>query len=193
MDELAANLLSQLKRSSAPVESKLALFNQLKSNIKHQRVSESAQGPALECIRLAIISQVSTPLVTTGLSALGHFTKRLILQDQVSAIFAPRQNIVGVLLDKLADQKETHRSAASQCLCDLWTAKPEVVEKAIRDGAIGSTHARAKEAGLLWVVKMHNEQGMPFRNFVSPMVECLDHQDGTVRDCAKNALVDLFR
>ncbi|KAB8337296.1 hypothetical protein FH972_021597 [Carpinus fangiana] len=193
MDELAANLLSQLKRSSAPVESKLALFNQLKSNIKHQRVPESAQGPTLECIRLAIISQISTPLVNTGFSALGHFIKRLSLQDQVSAIFAPRQNIVGVLIEKLGDQKETHRSAASQCLCDLWSAKPDVIEKAIRDGAIGSSHARAKEAGLQWVAKMHADQSMPFRNFVSPMVECLDHQDGTVRDCAKIALVDLFR
>lgn len=41
--------------------------------------------------------------------------------------------------------------------------------------------------------QMHDEQQVPFRGFVGPIVECLEDADGTVRDTAKNSLVDLFR
>lgn len=41
--------------------------------------------------------------------------------------------------------------------------------------------------------QMHDEQQLPFRGFVGPIVECLEDADGTVRDTAKNSLVDLFR
>lgn len=154
MDELAQNVLSTLKKSSAPAETKLSVFNQLKSNIKHQRVPESAQGPTLECIRLAIASQTSSSLVSAGFSTLGHLIKRLNLQDQAHAVFTQRSGIVSALLDRLGDAKEPYRTASSQSLCDLWPIRPADVEKAIREGALASSNTRSREAGMHWVVKV---------------------------------------
>lgn len=193
MDELAASTLAALKRSATPAEQQLSALNSLKSSIKHQRVAESAQPIVLECIRVSITSKTSSTLVTAGFATLSHFIKRLHLQEQVSAIFAPRGNILPILLEKLGEQKEAQRSAASQCLCDLWSAKPADIDNAIREKAIQGTNARAKETGMQWVAKMHREQNIPFRVFVSPIVECLDHADGAVRECAKAVVVDLFK
>ncbi|KAL9057094.1 MAG: hypothetical protein Q9162_002528 [Coniocarpon cinnabarinum] len=191
MDELAQNLLASLKKPSLPLDSKLTLFNSLKSNIKHQRVPESAQQPTIECVRIAIASQTSSTLVTTGFSTLSHLIKRLTLQDQVHAIFSPRINVLGALLDRLGDPKENHRSAASQCLVDLWPARPAEVEKTIRESAILGSNVRMKDIGMQWV--MHTEESLPFKSFVPPLVDCLNHADGTIRERAKLTLIDLFR
>ena len=156
MDELAQNLLNTLKKSSASIDTKLNLFNSLKSNIKHQRIPESAQATTVECIRLAITSQTSSTLVITGFSTLSHLIKRLTLQDQVIAVFSPRINILSCLVDRLGDPKEYCRAAALQCLCDLWPARPADVEKAVRDGAVLNTNVRAKESGMQWVVKVRD-------------------------------------
>ena len=40
---------------------------------------------------------------------------------------------------------------------------------------------------------MHTEQALQFKSFVPPLVECLDHADGTIRERAKLSLIDLFR
>lgn len=154
MDEVASNLLATLKKPHASVESKLTLFNSLKSNIKHQRIPESAQGTSLDCVRLAIGSQTSSSLVSTGFSTLGHLIKRLTLQDQVNVIFSSRSQVVPTLLERLGDSRENYRVAASQSLTDLWLSRPDIIEKAVRDGAILSSNARAKEAGMEWVVKV---------------------------------------
>jgi len=154
MDELATNIINTFKRSSTPIEAKLSLFNQLKSHIKHQRVPESAQAPTLECVRLAITSQLSSALVASGFSALGHLIKRLTLQDQMAAVFSQRCNVIPALLERLGDAKESHRLAASQALCDLWPSKPAEIEKMVREGAIIEGHSRAKEAGMQWVTKV---------------------------------------
>ena len=103
MDELAQNVLATFKKASASAESKLTIFNNLKSNIKHQRVPESAQGPTLECVRLAITSQTSSSLVTAGFSTLTHLVKRLSLQEQAHAVFGPRSQIIPALPDRLGD------------------------------------------------------------------------------------------
>lgn len=154
MDELAASLLSTLKRSSAPIEAKISLFNSLKSSIKHQRIPESAQPTTIECIRLTITSQSSLSLVNAGFSALGHLIKRLTIQEQTNALFTSRANLLPLLLEKLGDVREANRIAASQALCDLWPVKQTEVEKVIREGAIQGSNARAKETGMDWVTKV---------------------------------------
>lgn len=154
MDELATNIINTFKRSSTPIEAKLSLFNQLKSHIKHQRVPETAQTPTLECVRLAITSQLSSSLVASGFSALGHLIKRLTLQDQMSVVYSSRCNVIPALLERMGDAKESHRQAASQALCDLWPSKPTEIERVVRESAILEGHARAKESGMLWVTKV---------------------------------------
>lgn len=154
MEELATSLLATLKRSSAPVETKLSLLNSLKSSIKHQRIPETAQPASIECIRIAISTQTSSSLVTAGFATLGHLTKRLIIQDQTSALFSQRSNILPSLLERLGDAREAHRTAAVQALCDLWPVRQVDVEKLIKENAIASTHPRLKEAGMDWVTKV---------------------------------------
>jgi len=192
MDELATSLLATLKRSSVSPETKLASFNALKSQIKHQRVPESAHSAIVECVRLAIVAQTSTALVQTGFSALGHLIKRLTIQEHVDVLFAQRQSLLQALLERLGDVKEGFRSAASAALGELWLVRPTEVEKVVREEAIQSTNARAKEAGMLWVAKMHAEHNLQFRNFVPPMVECLENADGVVRETAKTTIIELF-
>ncbi|KAI9715025.1 MAG: suppressor of tub2 mutation [Chrysothrix sp. TS-e1954] len=193
MEELAQNLLALIKKSSASTETKITQFNNVKSHIKHERVPDNAQAPILECIRLAIVSQTSSSLVTTGFSTLGHLVKRLSLQDQLAVVVSQRSQIIPALIERLGDSKETYRTAALYALEEVWPAKPLEVEKAVRESAIQGSSVRAKEAGMQWVSKMHTEKDLQFKGFVAPLVECLDHADGTVRETAKATLVDLFK
>ncbi len=154
MDEQAATLLATLRKSSTPVEAKLALFNNLKSNIKHLRVPESAQATIFECVKLAIASQTSSSLVSAGFGTLGHLIKRLSLQDQPAVIASQSSKLFPTLLDRLGDPRENHRNAAAQSLSDLWAFNPTEVERLLRDGAMTGTNARAKDETMHWVVKV---------------------------------------
>ena len=158
MDDLATSLVSTLKRSSVSTDVKTAQFNNLKSQIKHQRVPESAQFAIVECVRLAISAQTSTTLVQAGFSALGHLVKRLTIQDQVGVLYAPRHGLLQALVDRLGDAKEGYRTAALQALVDLWPARQAEVERFVREGAIQGSHARGKEAGMQWVTKVMEER-----------------------------------
>lgn len=40
---------------------------------------------------------------------------------------------------------------------------------------------------------MHRDEALPFKAFVPNLVLSLEDSDGTVRDAAKSAIVDLFR
>lgn len=154
MEDQAATLLATLKKSSTPVDTKLTLFNNLKSNIKHLRVPDAAQAPIFDCVRLAIASQNSTALVLTGFSSLGHLIKRLNLQNQGNVVVAQAGRLFPILLDRLGDPRENNRNAASQILADLWPFCDKDVERVIRDQAMTGTNARAKEVAMVWVVKV---------------------------------------
>ena len=213
MEEQAQSLLATLRKSSVPIETKLAAFNTLKSSIKHLRVPENSQTAIFECIKLAVSSQTSPTLVSTGFSTLGHLIKRLSLQEQTSIIASQANKLLPILLDRLGDPRESHRNAASQTLSDLWPYSHTEVEKTVREGAIAGHNSRAKEMGMLWVVKvrthpyqqiigacltlpllqMNRDQGLQFRSFVPHLVACLEDSDGGVRETAKSAVVELFR
>jgi hypothetical protein len=40
---------------------------------------------------------------------------------------------------------------------------------------------------------MHQENGMPFKSFVSTLMELLEDADGMVRDTARNSVIALFQ
>lgn len=157
MEDLANNTLVVLKKSSASAEAKISAVNSLKSSIKHQRVPEAAQATTLECLRLAITTTVSASLVTTAFSGLSHLVKRLTLQEQTAVLFAQKTNLLGILAEKIGDVREAHRTAAAQALSDLWPTKPAEIEQVVRESAIDSTNARAKVAGIQWVLKVCEE------------------------------------
>ena len=156
MEEQAATLLATLKKPSTAVDTKIALFNNLKSNIKHLRVPEASQAPIFECIRLAISASTSASLVSTGFSTLGHLVKRLVLQNQTTILTSQTNRLLPILLDRLGDARESHRNAASQILADLWPFAHNEVEALIKDNAMKGTNARAKEVSMQWLVKVIN-------------------------------------
>jgi CLIP-associating protein 1/2 len=193
MEEQATALLATLKKSSVATDAKLAAFNNLKSNIKHLRVPEAAQPTIFECIRVAITSQASTTLVSSGFSTLGHLIKRLSLQHETSTIAGNAKKFLPILLDRLGDARESHRNAASQSLADFWPYCHAEVEGLVRDSAMVGHNARAKEMAMLWVVKMNQTEGLQFKTFVPQFVVSLEDPDGTVRETAKGCVIELFR
>lgn len=193
MEQTAASLLSTLKRPAINSDSKIATLNSLKSDIKHFRVPEAALSNVFECLRLAITQQASSQLVHSALSTLAHLIKRLSIQDASGSTItqlAPR--LLPALQDRLGDLREAIRTSTGQALNELFPYLASDVEHIVRDEAIGGSNARAKEAGMAWVVRMHKEESMPFKGYVGPIVATLEDSDGNVREAAKNALVALF-
>jgi CLIP-associating protein 1/2 len=154
MEEHVNALLAALKKPSTAVDQKLALFNNLKSGIKHNRVPDSCQAPIFECVRLAISTTTSAALVSTGFSTLSHLIKRLVLQNQTGVITSQLSKLLPILLERLGDARESHRNAASSILSDLWPMAHTDIEMLIRENALKSTNARAKETAMLWVVRV---------------------------------------
>lgn len=194
MDQQAQTLLLTLKRSSAASDAKLTQLNNLKSDIKHHRVPDSAQPIIFECLRVALTQQASSTLATAAFTTLGHLLKRLKIQDpDGSAIVQHAPKLFPALQERLGDLRENHRNAASQAFADAWHFCAHDVEHIIRDEVIPGANVRAKDTAMHWVVRMNREEALPFKSFVPLMVANLEDHDGAVRDSAKSALVDLFR
>ncbi|KAF9693163.1 hypothetical protein EKO04_008700 [Ascochyta lentis] len=193
MEEQTAALLAALKKqASTNVDQRLNLFSSLKSSIKHQRVPESCQMDMLECIRIAITAQTSAQLVTTGFSTLSHLLKRLVLQKETHVITAHASQLCPVLLDRLGDAREAHRSAASVLLVELYTWYHADIDAGIH-AAMAGTNPRAKETAMTWLVKMNKNHSLPFKTYVNQLVANLEDADPEVRNVAKNAIVSLFQ
>ncbi|KAH7562885.1 clasp N terminal-domain-containing protein [Bipolaris maydis] len=191
MEKETSDLLKALQKPSTDVQSRLTLFNTLKSSIKHNRVPENCQAPIFECIRIACTAATSAALVSTGFSTLSHFIKRLQLQKDTHILTSQSSVLCSILADKLGDARESHRIAASQILADLHYLFPAEIDALIHD-AVKSTNPRAKEASMAWVVKMNKTEGLPFKSYSNQLVANLEDADAGVRDTAKKAVVDLF-
>jgi CLIP-associating protein 1/2 len=153
MLEQTNTLLAALKKPSTNVEQRLVQFNNVKSNIKHNRVPEECQAPIFECIRIAISATTSAALVSTGFSTLSHFIKRLQLQRETQVITSQATKLCSLLLDRLGDARESHRTAALAILADLHNVCPAEVETVIHT-AMKGMNARAKDTSMTWVVKV---------------------------------------
>ncbi|KAH8723607.1 protein STU1 [Phaeosphaeriaceae sp. PMI808] len=192
MLEQVNTLLAALKKPSTNVDQRLQLFNNVKSNIKHNRVPEECQAPIFECIRIAIGATTSAALVSTGFSTLSHFIKRLQLQREITVITSQSSKLCSLLLDRLGDARESHRTAALQILADLHNLCPAEVETIIH-GAMKGNNARAKDTSMSWVVKMNKNDNLPFRAYSAQLIANLEDADAGVRDTAKHAVVELFQ
>jgi CLIP-associating protein 1/2 len=157
MEDEATKLLAALKKPSTQVDTRLALFNSLKSGIKHNRVPDTAQATIYECIRIAIGASTSAALVSTGFSTLSHFIKRLALQGETSILTSNSHNLLALLLDRLGDARESHRNAAAQILGDLYPLLQTEVQTLMQDNAMKGANARAKDVSMQWLVKVRDE------------------------------------
>ncbi|KAG7104018.1 Protein stu-1 like protein [Verticillium longisporum] len=189
-DDQVENLLRVL-RSDAAVDAKVNHVTALKSGIKQHNVPDHLVPSIFDALRLASSSQHAV-LVNAGFTSLNHLLTRLSRQEPKflnRELKAP----LPLVIDKLGDQKEKFRTLAAQALTTLYAVAPADVERMVRNIAMAGKNPRAKEAGMQWVLQMHQEQGLQFRGYVPTLMDLLEDADGMVRDVAKATVIELFR
>ncbi|KAF7717210.1 Uncharacterized protein PECH_004064 [Penicillium ucsense] len=192
MEAKAAELLAAFKNPNVSIDAKVAHLTAIKSDIKQKNVPEGAVPIIFDTLRLALTSQHYSVL-GAGFSTLGHFLKRLTIQDQQQWIVSQARNFYHILLERLGDHKERIRSQAASIFTELWAVAPTEVEYYVLETALTGKNPRAKEMSMLWLSNMTKHHGLLFRQYVSSLVSCLEDADSAVRDTARMVVVELFR
>jgi CLIP-associating protein 1/2 len=189
-DDQVADLL-RIIRSDVSVDVKVQHVNNIKSGIKQHNVPDHLVAQVAEGLRTASASQHGI-LVNAGFTAFNHLLTRLSRQDS-RYLTKEVKGSLPVVVDKLGDPKEKLRSLAAQALTTLYAVAPADVERSVRNIAMVGKNPRAKEAGMHWVLHMHQEHGLQFRGYVPTLMDLLEDADGMVRDVAKATVIELFR
>ncbi|KAJ5937955.1 hypothetical protein N7454_004297 [Penicillium verhagenii] len=165
MEAKASELLAAFKNPNLSVDAKVAHLTGIKSDIKQKNVPEGAIATIFETIRLALTSQHYS-VASGAFSTLGHFLKRLAIQDQQQWIVSQARNFYPILTEKLGDHKERIRAQSASIFTELWPLAGQ---------------------------EMTRNHGLLFRQYVPSIVACLESADSAVRDTAKVVVIDLFR
>ncbi|KAL5611460.1 hypothetical protein BROUX41_000938 [Berkeleyomyces rouxiae] len=189
-DEFVASLLILL-RSDAYVDTKVNEVTYTKSSIKQFSVPETCTPALFEALRLASMSPHAM-LSTAGFTALNHLFTRLLRHDSKLLPKEVPKNL-NLVVEKLGDPKEKLRMLANQILVNVYPAAPIDVERFVRNIAMTGKNVRAKEAALHWLLQMHRDNGLPFRNYVPNLMELLEDADPSVRETAKGTVIELFK
>ncbi|CEO59004.1 hypothetical protein PMG11_03694 [Penicillium brasilianum] len=192
MEAKAAELLAAFKNPNLSVDAKVAHLTAIKSDIKQKNVPEGAIPTIFDTLRLALTSQHYSVL-GAGFSTLGHFLKRLSIQDQQQWIVSQARNFYPVLMERLGDHKERVRAQAASIFTELWSVTSNEVEYYVLETALTGKNPRAKEMSMLWLSNMTKNHGLLFRQYVPSLVACLEDADSAVRDTARLVVVELFR
>ena len=154
MDNLAAEALTSLQAHSSSVDIKLKHLTNLKQEIKHRHCPEAAIPTVFHVIRLAL----ATPhVVDAGFSILGHFTKRLLIQDLHTPLYTHTLKLFPILLERLGDPRERLRQRAVAALNDFYPtsdAGRKDVETFMRDTALTNKNPRPKISAMQWVIQV---------------------------------------
>ncbi|KAL5316518.1 hypothetical protein ACEPPN_015566 [Leptodophora sp. 'Broadleaf-Isolate-01'] len=189
-EEQVANLLAIL-RTDASIDAKVNQINNVKSGIKQNNVPEPCIVPLFEATRTSMTSSHAA-IVNAGFSTLNHLLTRLSRQEP-KYVAKEAGRTLPLVIDKMGDLKEKYRQLAAQCLTTFWKIAPLDVERIVKNAGLVGKNSRMKEASMTWVVQMHQENGMPFKSFVSTLMELLEDADGMVRDTARNSVIALFQ
>ncbi len=150
--EAQATDVLALLRADAPIDSKVAQVNNVKSAIKQNNVPESCVLPLFEITRISMASQQAV-LVNAGFTTLNHLLTRLSRQEPKLITKEAAKTIV-LVIEKIGDSKEKYRLLAGQCLTTLWKLSPMDVERAVKNTALVGKNSRAKEASMQWLVQV---------------------------------------
>ncbi|KAJ5682431.1 Protein stu1 [Penicillium macrosclerotiorum] len=197
MEAKAAELLAAFKNPNLSVDAKVAHLTAIKSDIKQKNVPEGAILTIFETLKLSLSSQHSSVL-SAGFSTLGHFLKRLSIQDQQQWIVNQARDLYPILLDRLGDHKERVRAQSATIFTELWSlssnsVSSNEVEYYVLETALVGKNPRAKEMSMLWLSNMTRNHGLLFRQYVPSLVACLEDADSAVRDTARSVVVELFQ
>ncbi|KAG4035446.1 hypothetical protein MFRU_001g02150 [Monilinia fructicola] len=189
-EDQVANLLAILRTDSS-IDAKVNQINNIKSSIKQHNVPEPCIISLFEALRIALSSQHAA-LVNAGFSTLNHLLTRLSRQEP-KYIVKEAARTLPMINDKMGDQREKYRQLAAQCLTTFWKNAPMDVERIVKNAGLIGKNSRMKETSMNWVVQMHQEHGMPFKSFVTTLMDLLEDADGMVRDTARNTVITLFQ
>ncbi|KAI9645381.1 suppressor of tub2 mutation [Ciborinia camelliae] len=189
-EDQVTNLLAIL-RTDALIDAKVNQINNIKSSIKQHNVPEPCIPSLFEALRAALSSQHAA-LVNAGFSTLNHLLARLSRQEP-KYILKEAARTLPMINDKMGDQREKYRQLAAQCLTTFWKNAPMDVERIVKNAGLIGKNSRMKETSMNWVVQMHQEHGMPFKSFVTTLMDLLEDADGMVRDTARNTVITLFQ
>lgn len=189
-EEQVANLIAVL-RTDASIDAKVNQINNVKSGIKQNNVPEPCIIPLFEATRMGMASQHAA-IVNAGFSTLNHLLTRLSRQEPKYVVKEAGRTLP-LVIEKMGDQKEKYRQLAAQCLTTFWKVSPLDVERVVKNTGLVGKNARMKEASMIWIVQMHQEHGLPFKSFVTTLMDLLEDADGMVRDTARNSVIELFQ
>ncbi|RDL33644.1 uncharacterized protein BP5553_08012 [Venustampulla echinocandica] len=188
-EEQVANL-QEILRTDASIDAKVLQINNVKSSIKQHNVPELCILPVFEATRTVMKSQHAA-IASAGLSTLNHLLTRLSRQEP-KYLAKEAGRTLPLVVEKMGDQKEKYRAIATGCLTTFWKEAPVDVERIIKNVGLVGKNPRMKESSLSWIVQMHQENGMPFKGYVSTLMELLEDADGMVRDATRNSVIVLF-
>lgn len=186
--------LQKVLASDASIDAKVAQVTAVKAGIKHHNVPDTCVAQLFDALRAASRSQHAV-LVNAGLTSLNHLLTRLTRQDP-KYINKEKAATLKLLVEKLGDQKEKFRSLAIQSLITIGKvadAKDDVELQVRKAMDPKNPKARVKEASLQWLLQAHKENGLPFKSYVTVLMDLLGDADPTVRDTAKTTVIELFR
>ncbi|CZT00752.1 related to STU1-mitotic spindle protein [Rhynchosporium graminicola] len=189
-EEQVANLLVILRADSS-IDAKVNQINNVKSGIKQNNVPEPCIVPLFEATRISMTSSHAA-IVNAGFSTLNHLLTRLSRQEPKYVVKEAGRTLP-LVIEKMGDVKEKYRQLAAQCLTTFWKIAPLDVERIVKNAGLVGKNPRMKEASMTWVVLMHEENGMPFKSFVTTLMDLLEDADGMVRDTARNSVIALFQ
>lgn len=186
--------LQKILASDASIDAKVTQVTAVKTGIKHHNVPDTCVAPLFDALRTASRSQHAV-LVNAGLTSLNHLLTRLSRQEP-KYINREKAATLKLLVEKMGDQKEKFRSLGVQSLitmCKVVDAKDDVEREVRKAMDPKNPKAKVKEAGLQWLLQAHQEVGLPFKSYVSMMMDLLGDADPAVRDTAKTTVIELFR
>ncbi|KAL4944459.1 clasp N terminal-domain-containing protein [Aspergillus oleicola] len=190
MEQKAVELVSVLRNSNLSIDAKVTHLLGLKSDIKQKNVPQGAVPPIFEALQVSIASPHSA-LYTAGFSTLGHFFKRLVIQEMHNLISVFARDLVTCLMDRLGDHKKRIRDLAQQAILDVQPFAPQQIEDLLHV-CFKSKSYIVKDCCLLLLHSMHQDREISFKQFVPDMIVCLEDANATLRHTAKEVVQNLF-
>lgn len=103
-------------------------------------------------------------------------------------------SLLPVFVERLGDAKGRISAQAISCLLDTYKTCPTETEKAVKELGMDAKNPRAREQSLQWLIQMYRTvPGFSFRSYTPYLMKMLEDADATVRETAKDVVVELFK
>ncbi|KAK9451051.1 clasp N terminal-domain-containing protein [Limtongia smithiae] len=165
----------------------------LRHEFKHQAVEPKALETYVTCL-VKLSWEQDTKLSQYALACLCHLVKRIYYQDQ-SKLRRYANEIVPVLIEKLADGNCKVHDIARKALTDYWRAAPLDVERCLRKHGFLNDEEVVRERVLEFLCTLQEAERKLFsvRTMLFDVVATLKDASPDVRETCKTSLVELYQ